>query len=267
MSKDETIRTIIVDTDEQVHEEIEQVLSHYKEFDLIRTCSSGAEAVEAIRRHMPDLVFLETSLADMSGFEVIQKAHPVHTPEFVFVTASKKDAVKAFEFFAFDYVIKPLAPERLHLTLLKVKEALSRRKGDHLQEKLNALFRYVSSPNNSQARLDTNGSAILPVKMAGRIYFVKIEDVQYIEASGYYIEIFANGKKHLMRQSLRGMAEKLDKTRFIRIHRSVIINIRYLKEIVKYSAGDFSALMENGASFRISKSYKNQVFQKIGIRS
>ncbi len=261
-----SIRTLIVDEDKLVIEKITDVLSSYKEFDWIETCSSGIEAIERIQGQHPNLVFLETQLVDMTGFDLMQRIFPVSAPQFVFVTKNRQHAIKAFEYFAFDYILKPFTPERLHLTLMKVKEDHYNKSGEQLQEKLNALFRYVSgSQPSTPERPSTNGSTLLPVKMGGRIYFIREEEVQYIVASGYYIEIYANGKKHLLRQSLRGIIERLDQKKFLRIHRSVIISLKYLKEITRQGASDFNAKMDDGASFKISKSYKGNVFEQIGI--
>lgn len=261
-----SIRTLIVDSDKASVEQITDVLSSYKEFDSITTCSSGIEAIERIQGQHPDLVFVETELVDMTGFDLMQRIFPVSSPRFVFVTKNKHYAIKAFEYFAFDYIVKPFTPERLHLTLMKAKEDFYNKSGEQLQEKLNALFRYVSDTQpGTIEKSPMNGSNLLPVKMGGRIYFVREEDVQYIVASGYYIEIYANGKKHLLRQSLRGIIQRLDQKKFLRIHRSVIISLKYLKEITRQGASDFNAKMDDGASFKISKSYKGNVFEQIGI--
>ncbi len=262
-----SIRTLIVDEDASTVEQITNVLGNYKEFDRIESCSSGVEAIERIQGQHPNLVFLETELVDMTGFELMHRIFPVSSPQFVFITKNKQHAVKAFEYFAFDYFLKPFTSERLYLTLMKVKEDFQNKSGEHLQEKLNALFRYVSSSQPNTAEKATNGSTLLPVKMGGRIYFIREEEVQYIVASGYYIEIYANGKKHLLRQSLRGMIQRLDEKKFLRIHRSVIISLKYLKEITKQGASDFNVKMDDGASFKISKSYKGNVFEQIGIGS
>ena len=280
MSNDDLkIKTIIADGDETVRAQIESVLKQYNEFEVADVCSTGSEAIACGQKHLPDLIFLETELSDMSGFEVIQKMHPLRQVQYVFITQSKHHAIKAFEYFAFDYILKPFTSERLHLTLLKVKEEFYKKNSETLQDKLNALFRYVHNAssevngNAEEASVNGNGnghshaSALLPVRMSGRIYFIKEEDIQYIVASGYYIEIYANGKKHLLRQSLRSIVERFDEHKFIRIHRSVIINISFLKEIVRQGTNDFSVKMQDDASFRISKSYKGNVFQKIGIRT
>jgi len=256
--------------DEQVADKIISLLSSYSDFEALEPCENGIDAVESITSNQPSLVFVDTDLPDMSGFDLIHRLYPVHVPQFIFVSKDDKLAVKAFEYFAFDYLVKPLMPERLHLSLIKYKERHYQRAEGKIQEKLNALFRYVSGTRengNQKKAADRSSSNIIPVKIGGRIYFIRESEIQYIVASGYYIEIYANGKKHLLRQSLRGIAEKLDSKQFIRIHRSVIISLKFLKEITRQGASDFSARMEDGTSFRISKSYKGDVFEHIGIGS
>ena len=264
-----TIPTLLCLPDEPLVDQLTEVLSGYSEFDVLEPATSGLEAVEQIQNNRPALVIVATDLPDMSGFDLIHKLYPVSIPQFIFIAKDDKLAVKAFEYFAFDYIVAPFTNERFHLSLLKLKENLYQRSGRQLQEKLNALFRYMSATQAKDTNHDhlQNGSNLLPVKMGGRIYFIKEDDVQYIVASGYYIEIYANGKKHLLRQSLRGIIEKLDQKKFLRIHRSVVISLKYLSEITRHGTSDFSAKMEDGTSFRISKSYKGDVFEHIGIRS
>jgi two-component system LytT family response regulator len=140
------------------------------------------------------------------------------------------------------------------------------KRNEHLHEKLNALFRYINPAKPVDVQHKTNGHArLLPVKKGGRIYFIQPEDIEYIEAAGYYIEVFANDKKHLIRQSLTQLDELLDGQRFLRIHRSVIVNLHFLKEIIREGANDFSVRMANDTTFKISRSYKSAVFEKIGL--
>lgn len=265
-----TINTLICSNDARLVEQLTSVFNHYSEFVLIEPAPMGYLAVEQIQKYSPKLVLIETELPDMSGFDLIHKLYPVKIPQFIFLAKDSEYAVKAFEYFAFDYLVRPFNNERLHLSLLKVKESLYQRSSGQIQEKLNALFRYMSSSNRTTEEPSNgtkNGTFMIPIKTGGRIYFVREDEIQYIVASGYYIEIYANGKKHLLRQSLRGIVEKLDPHKFLRIHRSVVISLSYLKEIIRQGSSDFSARMEDGTSFRISKSYKGEVFDQIGIRN
>lgn len=261
------ITALIVDSDSSARQEIETILDTQGEFALMQPCETGADAIDVIRAHHPAVVFLETELSDMSGFDVVGKTFPVHRPKFVFLSKNSRHALRAFECYAFDYLLKPVKPERLQLTLFKIREALKNGKQSELQDKLNALFRYVTTNQQpAQAALGLTQLRI-PVKSSGRIYFVDTADIEYIVASGYYIEIHAEGRKHLVRESLKDVGGKLNEHVFVRIHRSVIISLKYLVEIRRQGTSDYTAHMKDGAEFKISKSYKPVVFDKVGIGS
>lgn len=260
------IKTIIIDADGKTRSQIEDVLERQPAFDIVAAVSTGAEALAAIHTIHPDLIMLDIALPDMTGFDVLHKISPAIHPQYVFLSTTENHALKAFEYFAFDYLLKPFSDERLQLTLIKIREQMYQKRNEHLHEKLNALFRYINPAKPVEKEQATNGrSKLLPVKMSGRIYFIHPETIEYIEAAGYYIEVFANGKKHLIRQSLTQLDELLDSHKFLRIHRSVIINLHFLKEIIRDGANDFSVRMANDAVFKISRSYKSEVFTKIGL--
>lgn len=261
------IRTLIIEQDENVRALIEDVLDRQPAFELIDGVSSGAAGVNATHTQQPDLIFLNMRLPDMSGFDVVHRITPALHPQYVFLSDSTDDAIRAFEYFAFDYLLKPFTETRLQLTLIKLREQMYQRRSEQLHEKLNALFRYINTMQTPTTGVtSTNGHTNrIPVRMSGRIYFLHPDDIEYIEAAGYYIEVFAKGRKHLIRQSLAQLDEMLDSHRFIRIHRSVIINMTYLKEIIRDGANDFSVKMSNESIFRISRSYKPEVFAKIGL--
>lgn len=259
------IKTIIICPDQGTRMQVEEVLERQPAFDIIASVESGKEAIAEMQVVPADLIITDINLPDMSGFDVLHRISPAMHPQYVFLSSTEDYAIKAFEYFAFDYLLKPFTNERLQLTLIKLREQMYQRRNEHLHEKLNALFRYIN-PKRDEPETKSNGHAkLLPVKMSGRIYFIHPDDIEYIEAAGYYIEVFANGKKHLLRQSLTQLDEILDNHRFLRIHRSVIINLHYLKEIIRDGANDFSVRMANDTSFKISRSYKTEVFEKIGI--
>lgn len=259
------IKTIIITPDSSVRIQLEDTLDRQQGFAVVSVISSAGSAIEEIKTKHPDLIIVDVELDGTNGFDLVQKIPPSLRPQYVFLSAKPADAVKAFDFFASDFLLKPLSKSRLELTLIRVKDQIYQRGNAHLHEKLNALFRYIN-PTKAEQAPQKNGSAkMLPVKMSGRIYFLDPMEIEYVEAAGYYIEVFAKNKKHLIRQSLTQLEEHLDSRQFIRIHRSVIINIAYLKEIVREGANDFSVRMTNDTTFKISRSYKAEVFDKIGL--
>ena len=262
------IKVLIVERDDEMRDQLEVLIGAYKDFSVIGSAVSGESAISTIQASHPDLVIIETDLGDMTGFEVIERVYPMHKPRIVMLSPESHGAVKAFEYFVFDYLVKPFKSERFHLTMLKLKEEFSKRDDQALQNKLNALFRYVSANQNGGKQQGAeSGYHAIPIKNGSRIYFIAEEDIEFIEASGYYIEIFAKGKKHLVRESLKDIVKRLDPSCFLRVHRSAIINLRYLSEIRRSGASEFNIKMIDGSEFKISKSYKAEVFDKVGIRN
>ena len=258
------IRTIIVDDESLARKRIIQVLNKTSEFEILDECSSGEEALQKIHKLNPDLIFLDIELGDMDGFTLLENIHLPRTPFVVFITAHEHFAQKAFDVLAFDYLLKPFEESRLSKTLLRVKHAYKKDESSGMGDKINALFRYIQNVDDLEFK-PQEGIRFFPVKQSGKIHLIKIEDIMYIEASGYYVDIVTSAKKYLVRMSMTGMLEKLNNKNFIRIHRSVIIHLLYVKEIQKLGQNDYSVVMKNDQSFKISKSYKNEVFQRLEL--
>ncbi len=259
------ITALIVDADPTATPDLESWIESQQGFAVTAIAVSGMEAIAEIGKQHPDVMFLAIDLPDMQGFDVVRQISPAIRPLIVFLSAHPEDAVRAFEYSACDYLLKPYSRERLHLTLIKVRDLLYQKGNNQLHEKLNALFRYINPTRNNLDALSNRSPQLIPVKMSGRIYFLHPDNIEFIEAAGYYIEVFAHGKKHLIRQSLTQLDALLDSSKFVRIHRSVMINLNYLKEIIRDGANDFSVRMQNEAVFRISRSYKPDVFGKVGL--
>jgi two-component system LytT family response regulator len=260
------IAALIISPNADVLDQLHQDIGRQHGMQVVGTATNGEMGIQEIRTKHPNLVLLDLDVEDIAGFEVLQKAPVALRPQFVVISSRPDDAVKAFEYSACDFLLKPLSRDRMQLSWIKVRDKISQDGSNVLHEKLNALFRYINPASSGKPDHRDNGFAkMVPVKMSGRIYFLQSSDIEYVEAAGYYIEVFAGGKKHLIRQSLTQLDGILDSRRFIRIHRSVIINLSFLKEIVRDGANDFSARMSNDASFKISRSYKSQVFEKIGL--
>lgn len=255
------IKTLIIDDESPARQRIRRLLTAYQEIEVMQECHTGREAIEAIMTIEPDLIFLDIQMKDMSGFEVLEHIQLNKMPLTIFVTAYDKYALKAFDYFAFDYLLKPFRDDRFEKSLQKALNTLQSASPKEDNIKLNSLIRLLQEEKKeSLTRHKT-----LPIKLAGRIYFIDIQDIQYIAASGYYIEIFTSNKKHLLRESLTNMMKKLEGEHFLRIHRSTIINTLFLEEINSLGLGDVEVLMKNGQAFKVSKRYKEDLFERLGI--
>lgn len=252
------IRILIVDDEALARQRIRTLLNNRTDVAIVGECRSGAEAISALRDGQADLVFLDIQMKDMTGFEVLESLPAEVWPMVVFVTAYDQYAIKAFDFLAFDYLLKPFREERFERALQRAITALGERQEP---QPLEALLDYLRQQTPGKAASEKS----LPLKLGNRIAFVNPADIQYIEASGYYIELYAEGKKFLLRESLAGMLDKLDPERFVRIHRSVVIHTGFLEEINNIGLGDVEVCMKDGRTFRVSKSYKEELYRKLGL--
>lgn len=252
------IRILIVDDEALARQRIRTLLNNRTDVAIVGECRSGAEAISALRDGQADLVFLDIQMKDMTGFEVLESLPAEVWPMVVFVTAYDQYAIKAFDFLAFDYLLKPFREERFERALQRAITALGERQEP---QPLEALLDYLRQQTSGKAASEKS----LPLKLGNRIAFVNPADIQYIEASGYYIELYAEGKKFLLRESLAGMLDKLDQERFVRIHRSVVIHTGFLEEINNIGLGDVEVCMKDGRAFRVSKSYKEELYRKLGL--
>ncbi len=253
------IRILIVDDEALARQRIRTLLDKRSGIEIAGECRSGAEAMAAIRDKRADLVFLDIQMKDMTGFEVLENLPADTWPMVIFVTAYDQYAIKAFDFLAFDYLLKPFHEERFERALQRAITTLEERREP---QPLEALLDYLKQQTMQKKPASEQAQ---PLKLGTRIVFVNPRDRQCIEASGYYIELHAEGKKYLLRESLTGMLEKLDPERFVRIHRSVAIHLDFLEEINSIGLGDLEVRMKDGRTFRVSKSCKDDLYRKLGL--
>jgi len=256
------ITSLIIDDEILARKRLKNLLKEVSEITILGECSNGKEAIKMITKLTPQLIFLDIQMKDMSGFDVLNALKMSTKPLVIFVTAYDKYAIKGFDYFAFDYLLKPFRDERFFLSLKKACDYLKNEKSNELETKLEGLLNYIKNPETL-----TGSTAIqkLPIKLGNKVHFISTELIKYIEASGYYAEIYTDEKQYLLRESLSNLIEKLSKTEFIRIHRSTIINLEYMQELVHSNYNEIDVKMKDGKLFRVSKSYKKELFSKLGL--
>ena len=253
------LKTLIIDDEPLARLRLVNLLEDVPEIEIICQCKTGQDAIKKINKVEPDLLFLDIQLKDMTGFNVLENISINKKPIVIFITAFDKYALKAFDFFAFDYLLKPFKDERFYKSTYKVIEYVKNDNLDFFDNKLNDLLKFINKP---QLGLPKNK---LPIKLGNKVRFIDTSEIKYISASGYYAEIFTEDKKHLLRESLSNLIEILTSEYFIRIHRSTIINLNFISELVNSSYGEVDVKMNDGQLFRISKSYKKEFLNKMGI--
>ena len=228
------IRTIVVDDEPLARSSVIALLRRDPEVDIVGECGSGAEAISAIDRLQPDLVFLDIHMPECTGFDVLEQLGPRLVSEIVFVTAHDAYALQAFEAGALDYVLKPFADERFDVTLRRIKSRI--------------MLRHLPTPDRR-----------LFVRSAGRISLVSIDDIDWIEAADYYACLHVGAATHMIRKTITQLEHELDTSTFFRIHRSTIVNVRRIETLALNETGEYDVLLQDGHKLRLSRGYRQRL--------
>jgi two-component system, LytTR family, response regulator len=245
------IRTVIVDDEDLARERIQSLLEQEPDIEIVGLCSDGASAIETIDRERPDLVFLDVQMPGMDGFDVVENIEPEHVPAIVFVTAHDGHALRAFEINALDFLLKPFDQPRFEKALERARAQVNRDRSSLFDARLVSLLEGLHDERKYPERLI--------VKSGGRVFFVRTEDIDWVEASGNYVKVHAKGEAHLIRESMKNMETKLDAKTFVRIHRSAIVNIDRIKELEPWFHGEYVVIMRDGTRLTASRVFSERL--------
>jgi len=250
------IRTLIVDDESLARDRLRQLLQAEPEIEIVGECADGMQAVAIIQKETPDLIFLDVQMPELDGFGVLQAIRTEPPPVIVFVTAHDKFALKAFEVHAVDYLLKPFDRERFKKALTRALDRVKHRDNttpDQAQAALLAELKPAAKPPER-----------LAVKTGGRVIFVKVGDVDYIESAHNYVELHVEKQSHLLRETLNAIEARLPQDKFVRISRSVIVNIDRIKELQPLFYGEYSVTLHTGAKLTLSRRYRDKL-QQLGL--
>jgi two-component system LytT family response regulator len=245
------IRTIIVDDEELARDRIQSLLEMQPDVDLVAICTDGLTALEAIEKHRPDLVFLDVQMPGMDGFEVVEHIDQANAPAVVFVTAHDGHAIRAFEIHALDFLLKPFDQTRFEKALDRARGKIRSAKSTAIDSHLVSLLEELREERKYPERLI--------VKSSGRVFFVRTEDIDWVEASGNYVKIHTKNEAHLLRESMKNMEAKLDPKIFVRIHRSAIVNIDRIRELEPWFHGEYIVIMRDGTRLTASRVFSDRL--------
>jgi two-component system LytT family response regulator len=256
MLTDRPIRVLIVDDEPLARERIRTLLGGESDVEVAAEAADGLEAVDAIREHAPDLVFLDVQMPGLDGFEVIEMVGAERMPPVVFVTAYDQHALRAFEVQALDYLLKPFDAERFQGTLQRARRQIESLERGDLGRRLLSLVR--SLKGDKPARTDR-----LVVKSGGRLFFLRAEEIDWIEAAGNYVRLHVGADAHLLRETMNSIEARLNAEIFFRIHRSYIVNIERIKELQPWFNGEYVVILRNGAKLTLSRGYREKLQEKV----
>lgn len=258
------IRVLIVDDEPPARKRIAALLDGRDGFESVGEATNGREALDAIERDEPDLVLLDVQMPEMSGLDVLEALDPEAMPAVIFVTAYDQHALRAFELHAVDYLLKPFDDERFETALERAKARIERGHLAGLSRRLLALLRTVQGdrPEQPLAHLADPSPPTtdrLAIRSGDRIAIVKVEDIDWIEGAGVYARLHVGPKTHLLRETLTNLAEQLDPERFVRIHRSTIVNRERVRELRSYFHGEYIVLLDDGTQLKLSRTYRDSL--------
>jgi two-component system LytT family response regulator len=254
--KNAPIRALIADDEALARKFLRRMLKDDHDVEIVGECSNGREAVVMIRKQNPDLVFLDVQMPEMDGFAVLEAIGTERLPEIIFATAYEQYAIRAFELHALDYLLKPFDQARFKDAIKHAKERFRSERRNEGRMQLSAL---LDSIKNKPQYLNR-----LMIKAAGRITFLSIDEINWIEADDKYVHLHTGKITPMVRQTLSAMETQLDPKKFRRVHRSAIVNVGRIKELQPLFSGEHSILLEDGTKLTLSRNYKDKLFEFLG---
>lgn len=241
------IRTLVADDEVLARQKLRQLLRDEQDVEVVGECATAAETIQLVGATNPELLFLDIRMPDMNGFDVIDtlSSHQgaALLPHIIFTTAYDQYAVRAFEIHAVDYLLKPFASERLKSALQRVRELAAN--SDHLA---------------GDAEIDEHVyTSRIVFKSRGRILFLSVDDIRWIGAEENYVRIRTATESHLLRETMTRLETRLDPNKFLRVHRSSIVNLHYIKEVISENDGDATVIMVEGEKIPMSRGYRSRI--------
>jgi two-component system, LytTR family, response regulator len=271
MTHPEAMRVVLVDDEPLALRGLELRLAAFSAIEVAATCSTGRQALDAVSRHEPHVLFLDINMPNMDGFAVLdalRKSRQENMPLVVFVTAFDNFAVEAFEANAFDYILKPVDEARLAAVIERLRRRLRQqfkaRYGEQIQGLLTALEGWPEKDRSeaivrSLSSMETGYPAVLSIRDRGRVSRVPVADIDWIEAERDYMCIHAGDQTYFMRETMTRLEERLNPAQFSRVHRSALVNLSKIRELKSGEQGSMSLLLRNGAEIPVGRSYRRKI--------
>lgn len=248
------IRTVLADDEVLARQKLRVLLKDVDDVEIVGECATAAETIELAKLTKPDMLFLDIRMSDLDGFDVINALSSdddFTLPYIIFVTANDRYAVRAFDIQAVDYLLKPFAPERLLAAISRVRERLNSN-------------REVEGASGKKLEDQDRYSGRMVFKSRGRILFLSVDEIRWIEAQENYVRICTGKDSHLLRETIGNLEHRLDPRSFLRVHRSAIVNLRHVKEVKSEPDGDALVVLKSGEQVPMSRSYRSRIQKLLG---
>jgi two-component system LytT family response regulator len=276
MAERPPIRVLIVDDEPLARQRLEDLLRDEPGVEIVASVDNGASAVEAVRSLRPDIAFLDVQMPGKTGIDVVREVGPDAMPLTIFVTAYDRYALQAFDLAAVDYLVKPFDDERFEQAFQRARRYVELEEMGELRERLLAVLDggARSAPASTPAAPASGGSPggspyleRIAVEMRGKVRVVPVSQIEYITASGPYVELHTSERAYLIREAIHTLEEKLDPNRFLRIHRSIIVRVDLIDTFHRGAGGDYEVQLKSGARLRVSRSRREELERRLGVTS
>jgi two-component system LytT family response regulator len=246
------LRVIIADDERLARKKLHILLESEPEVQVVAECEDGRQTISAIHAHLPDLLLLDIQMPDLDGFQVLNEVPPGEMPVVIFTSAYDQYAIRAFEAHALDYLLKPFDQERLHHSIERACSEV-RKSGDReITHRIMDLLSRV----RSQTRSGPEPEGRLVIRAKGRVIFLNLDEIDWVEAAANYVRLNVGKEAYFFRETISRIAERLNPNLFIRIHRSTIVNVRKIKELIPVNSGEYIVILKTGKELSCSRGYR-----------
>jgi two-component system LytT family response regulator len=249
------VRAVIADDEPLARTKLRLLLDSEAQIRVVAECHNGAQTLAAIRSCRPDLLLLDIQMPDLDGFQVLSEISPKEMPVVIFTSAYDQYAIRAFEAHALDYLLKPFDQSRLHQAIERARVELRKSRDREITHRILDLLSQVRSEKQAVPEFD----ARLVIKTKGRIVFLNVDEIDWVEAAANYVRLNVGKESYLFRETISGTSERLNPSQFIRIHRSMIVNVRKIKELIPVNSGEYVVVLKSGKELSCSRGYRANV--------
>jgi two-component system LytT family response regulator len=246
------VRAIIADDERLARRKLRILLDSEPDVEVVAECEGGRQTVAAIHTYLPDLLLLDIQMPDMDGFQVLGEISPEEMPVVIFTSAYDQYAIRAFEAHALDYLLKPFDQERLHHAIERARSELNKSQDREIARRILDLLSRV----RSETRTASEQEGRLVIKAKGRVVFLNLDEIDWVEAAANYVRLNVGKESYLFRETISRTSERLDPNLFIRIHRSTIVNVRKIKELIPVNSGEYVVVLKTGKELSCSRGYR-----------
>ncbi len=250
------VRVVIADDERLARQKVRILLDSEPNITVVAECQDGRQTISAINCLRPDLLLLDIQMPDLDGFQVLKEIPPTDLPVVIFTSAYDQYAIRAFEAHALDYLLKPFDQDRLHQAIERARVELLKSENREITHRLMQLLSHLN-PNGATKPVEAENRLV--IKTRGRVVFLDLADIDWVEAAANYVRLNAGKESYLLRETISRAAERLNPNEFVRIHRSTIVNVRKIKELIPVNSSEYVVVLKNGKELSCSRGYRSML--------